>query len=100
MQDGSGSPSTTKALNGVSDHRDLCGACPHFEDDAISARTCSICNAPKATTRARVLNSSQNGPLVVGDGSVHPRIWLYENWVHDRVRIHRADCVFCNDGAG
>lgn len=26
--------------------------------------------------------------------------WIYENWVHDRVRIHRASCVWCNNGDG
>jgi hypothetical protein len=22
------------------------------------------------------------------------RVFVYENWTHDRVRIHRADCAF------
>ena len=29
-----------------------------------------------------------------------PRLWIYENWTHDRVRIHRANCGYCNDGRG
>lgn len=26
--------------------------------------------------------------------------WVYENWVHDRARVHRAACSFCNNGDG
>jgi len=26
--------------------------------------------------------------------------WTYENWVHKYARVHRADCVYCNDGLG
>lgn len=26
--------------------------------------------------------------------------WVYDNRVHKRARIHRADCSYCNDGAG
>jgi hypothetical protein len=28
------------------------------------------------------------------------RVFVYENWTHDRVRIHKADCGYCNDGRG
>jgi hypothetical protein len=28
------------------------------------------------------------------------RFYVYESWIRPRVRIHRADCGFCNDGAG
>jgi hypothetical protein len=28
------------------------------------------------------------------------RFWVYENWTHKRGRIHRSDCVYCNDGRG
>jgi hypothetical protein len=26
--------------------------------------------------------------------------WVYENWTHRYVRIHRAACGHCNDGRG
>jgi hypothetical protein len=26
--------------------------------------------------------------------------FVYENWTHDRARIHRAHCGYCNDGRG
>jgi hypothetical protein len=26
------------------------------------------------------------------------RYWVYENWTHTRVRIHRSECGYCNDG--
>lgn len=26
--------------------------------------------------------------------------YIYENWAHDRGRIHRAECGFCNAGQG
>lgn len=26
--------------------------------------------------------------------------YVYENWTHDRARIHRASCGYCNDGRG
>ncbi|WP_210241856.1 hypothetical protein, partial [Mesorhizobium sp. B2-6-7] len=26
--------------------------------------------------------------------------YIYENWTHDRGRIHRSDCGFCNEGHG
>lgn len=26
--------------------------------------------------------------------------WIYENWTHKRVRIHRAECGYCNNGRG
>jgi hypothetical protein len=26
--------------------------------------------------------------------------WVYENWTHRRIRVHRATCSFCNDGRG
>ena len=26
--------------------------------------------------------------------------YIYENWTHDRVRIHRASCGYCNNGDG
>ena len=26
--------------------------------------------------------------------------WVYENWVHDRARVHRSSCVWCNNGDG
>ncbi len=26
--------------------------------------------------------------------------WVYENWTHRRIRVHRAECSFCNDGHG
>jgi hypothetical protein len=26
--------------------------------------------------------------------------YVYENWTHERVRVHRSSCVFCNDGHG
>ena len=26
--------------------------------------------------------------------------WVYENWTHRRIRVHRAACAFCNDGRG
>ena len=25
---------------------------------------------------------------------------VYENWTHDRSRVHRSECVFSNDGKG
>ena len=28
------------------------------------------------------------------------RYFVYENWTHDRARIHKADCGHCNDGRG
>ena len=26
--------------------------------------------------------------------------YVYENWTHDRARVHRAECRFCNHGRG
>jgi hypothetical protein len=26
--------------------------------------------------------------------------WVYENWTHDRARVHKSECTFCNDGRG
>lgn len=26
--------------------------------------------------------------------------WVYENWTHDRARLHAGSCNRCNDGAG
>lgn len=26
--------------------------------------------------------------------------WVYENWTHDRARIHQASCTFCDSGRG
>lgn len=26
--------------------------------------------------------------------------YVYENWTHDRARVHRAECSFCNHGDG
>ena len=26
--------------------------------------------------------------------------WVYENWTHRRIRVHQAECSFCNDGHG
>lgn len=28
------------------------------------------------------------------------QFWVYENWTHRRIRVHRASCVFCNAGRG
>ena len=26
--------------------------------------------------------------------------WIYENWTHERARLHTGDCSFCRDGQG
>ena len=26
--------------------------------------------------------------------------YVYENWTHDRARVHRAECPYCNRGRG
>ena len=26
--------------------------------------------------------------------------YVYENWTHDRARVHKADCAYCNYGRG
>jgi hypothetical protein len=26
--------------------------------------------------------------------------WVYRNWIHQRARLHRATCNYCNDGSG
>lgn len=26
--------------------------------------------------------------------------WVYENWTHARVRVHRAECSHCRNGRG
>jgi HTH-type transcriptional regulator / antitoxin HigA len=26
--------------------------------------------------------------------------WVYQNWTHDRARVHRAACSYCNHGRG
>lgn len=26
--------------------------------------------------------------------------WVYRNWIHNRARLHRADCSYCNNGRG
>lgn len=26
--------------------------------------------------------------------------WVYRNWIHNRARLHRAECSYCNDGNG
>jgi len=26
--------------------------------------------------------------------------YVYQNWTHDRVRVHRGDCGHCKDGKG
>jgi hypothetical protein len=26
--------------------------------------------------------------------------YVYENWTHDRARVHRAECSHCNEGRG
>jgi hypothetical protein len=26
--------------------------------------------------------------------------YVYENWTHDRARVHRADCSYCQQGRG
>ena len=26
--------------------------------------------------------------------------WVYENWTHDRARMHAGSCNRCNDGSG
>lgn len=26
--------------------------------------------------------------------------YIYENWTHDYLRIHKGDCNLCNDGSG
>jgi hypothetical protein len=26
--------------------------------------------------------------------------YVYENWTHDRARLHRGECGYCNDGSG
>lgn len=81
---------------------DYGGGCPHFEDDPVSAATCSVCKAPKPVAKpvSRPTNFGPYGPMIVGDAPTAASVWLYENWVHDRIRIHRADCVWCNYGAG
>lgn len=28
------------------------------------------------------------------------RYFVYENWVHDRARVHLAHCGYCQDGRG
>jgi len=28
------------------------------------------------------------------------RYFVYENWIHERARIHKAECGYCNDGRG
>ena len=35
------------------------------------------------------------------DGSAMTNsFYVYENWTHDRARVHRAECPFCNHGRG
>jgi hypothetical protein len=29
-----------------------------------------------------------------------PEFWVYENWQRRRMRIHRSDCSYCNNGTG
>jgi hypothetical protein len=28
------------------------------------------------------------------------RYFVYENWTHERARIHKSECGYCNDGRG
>jgi hypothetical protein len=28
------------------------------------------------------------------------RYFIYENWTHDRARIHKGECGYCNNGRG
>ena len=30
----------------------------------------------------------------------NPTYWVYENWVHNYVKIHRGSCGHCNEGRG
>ncbi len=43
-------------------------------------------------------SSTQAGPVRETGGVAV--FWVYENWTHDRARIHRASCGYCNDGEG
>ena len=33
-------------------------------------------------------------------GNLYRMYWTYVNWVHKYAKVHRAECVFCNDGLG
>lgn len=33
-------------------------------------------------------------------GEAMSNFYVYENWTHKRVRVHRDDCSYCNNGNG
>lgn len=37
---------------------------------------------------------------VIGMESLMDEYWVYQNWTHDRARVHRGVCSFCNRGRG
>jgi hypothetical protein len=44
---------------------------------------------PKLSKRHVVSQSQSSAPF-----------WVYRNWIHNRARLHHAECSYCNDGKG
>lgn len=68
-----------------------------LEGYAISGRR------PRVTLRSATLHFARPAACIPGTARERYRgemsYYVYENWTHDRARIHKSNCGFCNDGA-
>ncbi|SRR5258706_6290861 len=48
----------------------------------------------------RILKSLDRVKLVRMRDQQMAKYFIYENWTHDRARVHKGECGYCNDGRG
>jgi HTH-type transcriptional regulator/antitoxin HigA len=73
-----GAPTTTEALPV---HKSK-------TEERMRAMTLQFGAPQAARAEARVMEKSTD------------EYWVYQNWTHDRARVHRGACSFCNHGRG
>jgi HTH-type transcriptional regulator / antitoxin HigA len=54
--------------------------------------------SPSASSIAAILPAAQS--TTKEEQLSMDEYWVYQNWTHDRARVHRAVCSFCNHGQG
>jgi hypothetical protein len=64
-----------------------------LEAERKKARTAELAKAAADGTSNR---ASATAPVEGNIGS----FYVYENWIHKRARLHRAECPYCNAGRG
>lgn len=71
----------------------------YFSDDTL--RTINLfVRALKAKDDKEVAPVNAVKRTIKSESSTTASYWVYRNYIHKRARLHKAECVYCNDGRG